>query len=116
MAMFNIEKIPERSRKKIVHDVEYLTGRDIPGLQEICLFGSVARGDYKWNSDIDLAIITKRAITDHVLRGEVLDELDEEIDGVSSDVVFRTLNTHSLSKTFDAAFERDKVVLWKQQL
>lgn len=37
MAMFNIEKIPERFRKKIVHDVEYLTGRDIPGLQEICL-------------------------------------------------------------------------------
>lgn len=39
--------------------------------------------------------------------------LDEVIDGVPPDVIFRTPDTHSFSKTFDTVFERDKVVLWE---
>lgn len=112
---FKKEKLPARFQNKIETDLAYLLGRDIPGLVQICLFGSVARGDYKWDSDIDLAIITEAPLTDHSLRGEIIDVLDEELDGVSTDIVFRTKdNNKSLSNTFDKLYERDKVILWEK--
>ena len=107
--------MPERFKNKIDLDLEYLLNRGIPGLTQICLFGSVARGDYKWNSDIDLAIVTESTLTDHSLRGEIIDQLDDPVDCVSSDVVFRVINNNdSLSTTFDKLYERDKVVLWEK--
>jgi len=111
---FDVENIPKRFQDKLSHDINYLTHRGIPGLLQICLFGSVARGDYKWDSDLDLAVITEHPITDHSLRGEIIDILDMDLEGVSSDVVFRTLGSKSMSNTFDMAFERDKVVVWER--
>gem|GEM_PF-1785510 len=110
-----VGKLPERFRTKLQKDVHYLLGKEIPGLFQICLFGSVARGDYKWDSDLDIAIVTEEPLTDHYLRGEIIDVLDDDIDGVSTDVVFRVRNRNqSLSRTFDVLFERDKVVLWQK--
>lgn len=114
MAEFKIEEVPKRFQDKLSQDINYLTKRQIPGLLQICLFGSVARGDFKWNSDLDLAVITEHPLTDHSLRGEIIDMLDMDLNGVSSDVVFRTLNSKSMSNTFDMAFERDKVVVWER--
>ncbi len=113
MYKFNIEELPVRFQKKLLHDIQYLSECKIPGLLQICLFGSLALGDYKWNSDIDLAVITKSPVTDHSLRGEIIDMLDMDMDGVSSDVVFRTKENSGLSNTFNIAFERDKVVVWE---
>lgn len=115
MNELNVKELPERFQVKIASDLEYLTNRSIPGLVEICLFGSVARGDYKWNSDLDIAVITEKPLTDCSLRGEIVDTLDEELNGVSSDVVFRVKNNNqSLSKIFDKLYERDKNVLWEK--
>lgn len=111
---FNVEILPERFRNKLQKDLEYLLNRNIPGLLQICLFGSVARGDYKWDSDLDLAIVTAEPLTDHYLRGEIIDILDDPVDGVSTDIVFRTNNNQSLTKTFDFLYERDKVILWQK--
>lgn len=113
--IFEKEKLPARFQNKIETDLEYLLSKDIPGLVQICLFGSIARGDYKWNSDIDLAIITETPLTNHSLRGEIIDVLDEELEGVSTDIVFRTKDCNkSLSSTFDKLYERDKVILWEK--
>lgn len=110
-----MNSLPKRFQDKLQKDLDYLINRDIPGLLQICLFGSVARGDYKWNSDLDLAIITESPLVDHSLRGEIIDQLDDPIGGVSSDVVFRIVNNNdSLSTTFDKLYERDKVVLWEK--
>lgn len=115
MSELNLKELPERFQIKIANDLEYLTNRGIPDLVEICLFGSVARGDYKWNSDIDIAIVTEKPLTDRSLRGEIVDVLDEELNGVSSDVVFRVKdNNQSLSKIFDELYERDKKILWEK--
>ena len=112
---FKLEELPERFREKLKRDLKYLLGKEIPGLEQICLFGSVARGDYKWDSDLDLAIITKTPLTDHYLRGEIVDVLDEPLNNVSTDVVFRVREGNaSLSTTFDYLFEKDKVVLWEE--
>jgi len=43
----------------------------------------------------------------------IIDMLDMDMDGVSSDVVFRTKENSGLSNTFNIAFERDKVVVWE---
>ena len=112
--MFELKDLPSRFQKKIISDLQYLLDREIPGLEQIYLFGSVARGDYKWDSDVDLAIITKDTLTDRALRGEIADVLGMPIDGITSDVVFRTCNNHSMSSVFDQVFERDKVLLWSK--
>ncbi len=112
---FDISDLPIRFQTKLQRDVEYILGKSIPGLVQICLFGSVARGDYKWNSDLDIAIVTEEPFTDHYLRGEIVDVLDDTVNGVSTDVVFRVKeNNQSLSRTFDILYERDKVVLWQK--
>lgn len=112
---FDISKLPERFQIKLHRDLQYLLSKDIPGLVQICLFGSVARGDYGWNSDLDIAIVTDKALTNHYLRGEIVDVLEDAVDGVSTDVVFRVRDgNHSLSRTFDVLYERDKVVLWQK--
>ena len=113
---FDKNKLPKRFQDKIDKDLNYLLNKDIPGLIQICLFGSLARGDYKWDSDVDLALVTEEPLTDHYLRGEIIDILDDrDFNGVSTDVVFRTKNNDSLSRTFDKVFERDKVILWENR-
>lgn len=112
---FDVNKLPERFRIKLQKDVQYLLSKNIPGLEQICLFGSVARGDYKWDSDLDIAVVTEQPLTDHYLRGEIVDVLEDAVDGVSTDVVFRILkNNQSLSRTFDVLYERDKVIIWQK--
>lgn len=112
---FNIKSLPLRFQQKLQSDICYILSKNIPGLLQICLFGSVARGTYKWNSDLDIAIVTQMPLTDHYLRGDIIDTLEESVDGVSTDVVFRTFeHNHSLSRTFDVLFERDKVILWQK--
>ena len=114
--MFIYEDLPDRFKRKLDTDLNYLLHVGIPGLEQICLFGSVARGDYKWNSDLDLAIVTTEPLRDHTLRGEISGTLDLPIEGVTTDVVFRVLknNNNSMSRVFDQVYERDKVILWKK--
>lgn len=113
--MFNLEELPIRFQQKIKMDINYILSLGVDGLEQICLFGSLARGDYRWDSDVDLAIITHEPLTDHYLRGSIIDQLDEEVNGVSTDVVFRSINsTDCLSDTFTKLFDRDKVILWQK--
>lgn len=112
---FDVNKLPERFQVKLKKDVQYLLSKNIPGLVQICMFGSVARNDYKWDSDLDIAVVTEQPLIDHYLRGEIVDVLEDAIDGVSTDVVFRVLrNNQSLSCTFDILYERDRVVIWQK--
>lgn len=52
-------------------------------IKKVVLFGSRAKGNAKYNSDIDLAILC-----DKEYRGTVVEEIDELIGVYSSDVVF----------------------------
>ncbi|MEG0013344.1 MAG: nucleotidyltransferase domain-containing protein [Cellulosilyticaceae bacterium] len=79
--------IPERFMKKLIKDMDYLLGYEALDIEEVILFGSCARGTCKVTSDIDILVITKESIERYV-RGDIASELDEEVEGVRTDVVF----------------------------
>ena len=89
--------------------------KTVPDVEEIYLFGSCVKGDVKWSSDVDLAVVTKKVITDHTLRGTVISILDEPDETETrTDVIFRTPDMQDGSITFQKLFDRDKVLVWKK--
>lgn len=52
-------------------------------IQRVVLFGSRAKGNYRYNSDIDLAILC-----DKKYKGTIAEELDELVGIYSVDIVF----------------------------
>lgn len=108
------ENLPNRFYNKIIHDLDFIIGLEIPFLKEIYLFGSCARFEQKYDSDVDLAIITEKPLKDHYLRGMILDCLDYELEEVSTDVIFRSSDSDGYSNLFNKEFERDKMLLWKK--
>lgn len=106
--------LPTKYIRKIEESLDCIL-KEVPDVREVYLFGSCARGDYKWNSDVDIAVITDETITDHALRGNVscaLDEYSEE--GVRADVIFRTPTMHDISPTFLELFNKDKKLIWRK--
>ena len=88
--------LPTKYIRKIEESLDCIL-KEVPDVREVYLFGSCARGDYKWNSDVDIAVITDETITDHALRGNVscaLDEYSEE--GVRADVIFLLILLNNL--------------------
>lgn len=106
--------LPTKFYDKIATSVNFIMG-EVHAADRIYLFGSCARLEPRWNSDIDLAIITEEPVTDHYLRGYVIDTLDMESEsGVAADVIFRTPQMQDISKTFKEVFEQDKILLWER--
>ena len=66
----NYSFLPERFIRKIEYDLNYIQERKIPGLRQIYLFGSCARGEVRSTSDVDLLIITDNKIKDRALAAD----------------------------------------------
>lgn len=98
----NYMHLPQRFQNKIERDMDYLLTSEIPGLESVYIFGSCARGDIRSGSDVDILVVTKEKLEDRVLTSNIRCTLDEEIQGVHTDIVF--MNTHSLGE--DSAFKR----------
>lgn len=100
--------LPARFVKKIDHDLEYLADREIPGLQKVYLFGSCARGEVRSTSDVDLLVVTREKLQDRMLAADIRWTLDEEIDGVRTDIVYGNLRTAEEGITFQRELKRDR--------
>lgn len=61
--------------------MKYFTQSDY--IKKVVLFGSRAKGNYKYNSDIDFGILCDRKY-----RGTVVEDIDEIIGVYSADIVF----------------------------
>lgn len=85
--------LPERFVNKIIKDCQCIFDKSIEDLLYIVLFGSCARGNLDINSDVDLLVITKSRI-DREIKIDLDYELDEEQEGVSTDIVFYDLETY----------------------
>lgn len=105
------EKLPVRFQKKLESDLNYLINAEIPGLKKIYLFGSCARGEVRSTSDVDLLILTKNRIADRTLSAVIRWTLDEDIDGVRTDVVYTFENAGPGSRVFQEELDRDKKLL-----
>lgn len=107
--------LPTRFHNKLQQDVEYLLNKCFSDLLEIRVFGSCATGQYRASSDIDLLVITNEKIDDRFLRGEIQETLDEPLDGVTTDVVFYTMESYLKSQDiFSSELRKDSVLLWKR--
>lgn len=107
--------LPARFHQKLEQDVNYLLDKRISDLLEIRVFGSCATGQYKSSSDIDLLVITKKPIEDRYLRGEIQESLDEPLEGVSTDVVFYTMDSYLNSQDiFSSELRKDSYLMWKR--
>lgn len=89
--------LPERFVNKIIQDCEAIFAQPIHDLLYIVLFGSCAKGSIGINSDIDLMVITQSPI-DRMIKVDLDHELDEEIEGVSTDIVFYDKATYLASE------------------
>lgn len=106
--------LPIRFENKLKHDLAFVinTCKD---LYEIRIFGSCATGSYRASSDIDLLIITKDKVEDYSLRGLIQETLDKSIDGVSTDVVFYTVESYLGGQDlFSKELRKDSYLLWKR--
>lgn len=105
------ENLPERFRKKIESDLQYLIRAGIPKLKKIYLFGSCARGEERSTSDIDLLILTEDKFADRMLAANIRWTLDEPLGGVRTDVVFANEHAEPCETVFKKAVERDKKLI-----
>lgn len=87
-------------------------------MTQLWLFGSVARGDYSANSDIDLLVLTssssERAIS---VKVELL-ELRNDVDYPNVDIIVRNKSSleNDANFVFNNAVKRDKIVIWSDDI
>ena len=102
----NLENIPQQRYSRLVGIFCTEALRENIGLKSIVLFGSVARGSAKLDSDVDLLIVSDTFKS----LGEAIDRLVDveysprvarelewlENNGISTHISFHPINTHSL--------------------
>ena len=107
----NYEHLPDRFIRKIEHDICCLLEKDIKGLKRVYLFGSCARGDVRSSSDVDLMVVTERKISDRVLAADIRWSLDEPINGVRTDVVYKNEASEEMKNVFENIVNREKKII-----
>lgn len=107
----NYENLPERFIEKIEHDIRCLLERDIVGLKKVYLFGSCARGNVRSSSDVDLMVVTEQKISDRALAADIRWSLDEPINGVRTDVVYKNEASEGMQGVFENVVNREKKMI-----
>ena len=62
-------------------------------------------------SDIDLLIVTEKRITDRELAADIRWTLDEDIDGIRTDVVYTNDEVRKEYSVFNKELERDRKLI-----
>lgn len=107
----NYAGLPERFVQKINSDVDYLLNAEIPGLRRVYLFGSCARGEVRSSSDVDLLIVTDKKIEDRMLASNIRWTLEEEKDGIRTDIVYMNEDSIEENNVFKNVVNRDKKII-----
>lgn len=107
----NYENLPDRFVVKIEHDIYYLLNAGIPDLKKIYLFGSCARGEVRSSSDVDILILTAHKINDRMLAADIRWTLDEPINGIRTDIVYKNEESECMDNVFENVVNRDKKVI-----
>lgn len=110
----NIQVYPE-FKKKIFDTLEtILDNEEKLKLEEVWLFGSVAREEATYNSDIDLLVITSGKSKEVSFIIEDLD-IRDDVNFPHVDVVVRTYKELGDPYfVFNEEVKRDKITLWKK--
>ncbi len=107
--------LPERFVNKIISDCQCIFEQSIEDLMYIVLFGSCAKGTIDINSDVDLLVITRNPINREI-KIDLHHELDEEKEGVSTDIVFYDIETYRGSQCLlISEVKKYGKILWREQ-
>ena len=107
--------LPVRYKNKLCSDLEKIFQYKLPELSRIVLFGSCARNQIRVGSDIDLLLLTKQPVAQGV-RGGLAAELEEPVEGVSTDVIFYTEDTFRASECrLVQEIQKDGLILWESE-
>ncbi len=93
--MFGIE---ESVYKRLI---KYFKEND--NIKKVVIFGSRAKGNYKYNSDIDLGVLCDRKY-----RGTIVEDIDEIIGVYSADIVF----LDNIKGEIKAQIDRDGIEIY----
>ena len=104
----NYVNLPGRFVEKIEHDIRFLLEADIKGLKKIYLFGSCARGDV---SDVDLLVVTDQKISDRALAADIRWSLDEPVNGVKTDIVYKNEASEEMQNVFENIVKHEKKMI-----
>lgn len=118
MLMKNIQELglPVRFTRKLNRDLIYLLNYTGINIEQIILFGSCARGTYKVTSDLDLLVITGESI-ERYIRGDIASELDEEADGVRTDIVFYSRHIFDTSNSLLVQkIKQEGIIIYKDEI
>lgn len=106
--------IPNRFMNKLIKDMKYLLSYKDIEIERIVLFGSIARGDCMITSDIDIMVVTKTQV-DRYVRGDIASFLEEELDGVTTDVVFYQEEVFKNSESlFAKQIKKDGIIIYER--
>lgn len=109
----SIFELPEIYKSAIVEAVNLIIDRDIPDLAHIVLFGSCARLHLHVGSDIDLLIVTNKALEDRLLISYVRADLEFLPDEMKGDIVFTSKDKfESSTGKLHRDIRRDGIILW----
>ena len=107
----NYENLPDRFIRKIEHDICCLLEKDIKGLKRVYLFGSCARGDVRSSSDVDLLVVTDQKISDRALADDIRWSLDEPVNGVKTDIVYKNEASEEMQNVFENIVKHEKKMI-----
>lgn len=107
----NYAGLPGRFVQKINSDIDYLLSAGVPGLRSVYLFGSCARGEVRSSSDVDLLIVTDKKIEDRMLASDIRWTLEEEKDGIRTDIVYMNEDSIEENSVFKNVVNRDKKII-----
>lgn len=110
----------KRHRDAIIYALQQLKSFELsPYIEKVYLYGSCARQEERWDSDIDLCIILKESVKDiprysplmHIMKGILS---DEDIDSVEVDAKIFIGDEWKTSKTlFCENLRKDGKIIWQ---
>ena len=102
---------------EIVQTILSVMGDDVT---KIILYGSVARGDNTWESDVDIAVISKRNWDSKEKHNvyDVIAELNLKYDTLFSIVIIdeKRFNKWLFDLPFYYSIDEEGIVLWKREV
>lgn len=106
--------LPEKLKETILYSVAYILKNYHDAISAIILFGSCARCDVEYNSDVDLLVLSKNEL-DRNMKADIRAELCENPALSNVDIVFYTI---SMFKESDSLLvkniRKDGYILWRK--
>ena len=83
--------LPIKFKETIIEDIHFILSNYYDSVDMIVLFGSCGRGNPRWDSDVDILILSEQEMNRQD-KTDIRAELCEIVDRVSSDVIFYTFD------------------------